>query len=87
MTHQTAYNEFIADFVERHGNNQATRDEAHEWADRIVSMALEIRRLCEKYSTDPLSADDAASDLVAAFIDSMEIDNKEEARYLAACVK
>lgn len=87
MTHQAAYNEFIADFVERHGNNQATRDEAHEWADRIVGMTLEIRRLCEKYSTDPLSADDAASDLVAAFIDSMEIDNKEEARYLAACVK
>ena len=85
--YQTAYNEFIADFVERHGQNQATRDEAHEWADRIVGMVREVRRLCGKYATDPLAADDATIDLVNAFIDSMEIDNKEEARFLARCVK
>lgn len=87
MTHQTAYNEFIADFVERHGHNQATRDEAHEHADRIVEIAREVNRLVRKYAADESVASDAAADLVAAFIDEMSIDNKEEARFLAGCVK
>lgn len=65
-THQTAYNEFIMDFVERHGNNRATRDEAHEWADRIVSMARDALALCLKYSDDRSIGHDAAHDLSVA---------------------
>jgi len=87
MTHQTAYNEFIADFVDRHGHNQATRDEAHEWADRIVEMAREVNRLVRKYAAHAEIVHDAAADLVAALIEEMPIDNKEEARFLAACVE
>ncbi len=87
MTHQTAYNEFIADFVERHGKNQATRDEAHEWADRIVEMARDVKALCQKYADGDVPVECSAGDLIVAIVDSMEIDNKEEARYLAACVK
>lgn len=87
MTHQTAYNEFIADFVERHGNSQATRDEAHEWADRIVEIARTVNDLRIKYATINTTAQDAAADFVADLINDMPIDNKEEARYLAACVK
>lgn len=85
--YQTAYNEFIADFVERHGHNQATRDEAHEHADRIVEISREVSRLVQKYAGTDSVALDAAADLVAAFIEDMPIDNKEEARFLAACVK
>lgn len=34
-----AYNEFIADFCENHGNNDATRDEAHERAGQLTEFA------------------------------------------------
>ena len=64
--YQTAYNEFIADFVERHGHNQATRDEAHEHADRIVEMAKNALALCLKYSDDRAIGHDAAQDLSVA---------------------
>lgn len=87
MTHQTAYNEFIADFVDRHGNNQATRDEAHEWSDRIVAMTRDINRVVSDHVPNSPVAKDAVADLIAALIDDLPIDNKEEARYLAACVK
>lgn len=87
MTHQTAYNEFIADFVDRHGNNQATRDEAHEWADRIVEMARDVNRVVALHMPNSSVAKDAAADFIAALIYDMGIDNKEEARYIAACVK
>lgn len=87
MTHQSAYNEFIADFVERHGKNQATRDEAHEWADKIVEIARSVNDLRIKYAVINTTAQDEAADFVAAMINDLPIDNKEEARFLAACVK
>ena len=39
---QNAYNEFIADFCERHGECQATRDEAHEIADKLVAFGASL---------------------------------------------
>lgn len=82
MTHQNAYNEFIADFVERHGHNKATRDEAHEWADKIVEMARAVSLLTKKYANDMETAWNAADELCCTMIDDMEIDSKDEARFL-----
>lgn len=84
---QAAYNEFIADYVERHGECKATRDEAHEVADWVVGMAKESAALCFKYSAGSKEiAEDASSDLCAILIDDNgDIDGKDEAKFLAAC--
>lgn len=83
---QTAYNEFIADYVERHGECKATRDEAHEVADWVVNMTGSTLTMCEKYSTDRAVIEDAASDLGGVLIDANhDIDGKDEAKFLAAC--
>lgn len=83
---QTAYNEFIADYVERHGECKATRDEAHEVAEWVVEMAKEVSALCAKYAERPEVASDAANDLCATMIDdNHDIDGKDEAKFLAAC--
>ena len=84
---QTAYNEFIADYVERHGECKATRDEAHEAADWVVDMSKDTLSLCRKYTGDDLVASDAANDLAAGFICDgyNDIDGKDEAKFLAAC--
>lgn len=37
-----AYNEFIADYVEAHGECQATRDEAHDAADKLIAFGKAI---------------------------------------------
>lgn len=47
-----AYNEFIADFVEAHGKNQATRDEAHERAGLLVTLANDVVALFNKHGLD-----------------------------------
>lgn len=84
---QTAYNEFIADYVERHGECKATRDEAHEVAEWVETMAKEVLSLCRKYAGNDLVASDAANDLAAGFICDgyNDIDGKDEAKFLAAC--
>lgn len=83
---QTAYNEFIADYVERHGECKATRDEAHEVADWVVEMAGVVAMMSFKYAEKRAIASDAANDLSASFIDGDSgIDGKDEAKFLAAC--
>ncbi len=83
---QTAYNEFIADYVERHGECKATRDEAHDVSYWILTMAEEAVDLCFKYAGHKELASDAANDLCAALInDNGDIDGKDEAKFLAAC--
>lgn len=83
---QTAYNEFITDYVERHGECKATRDEAHEVADWVVGVAKESAALCLKYAGHKGLAEDAATDLTTALInDNGNIDGKDEAKFLAAC--
>ncbi len=37
-----AYNEFIADFCEAHGECQATRDEAHDTADKLIAFGKSL---------------------------------------------
>lgn len=86
MTHQTAYNEFIADFVERHGQNQATRDEAHEWADRIVSTAKDSWSLCLKYANSRDLAHDAANDLCVTLMAGYGVISRQSALNLVAAV-
>jgi hypothetical protein len=82
---QTAYNEFIADYVERHGECKATRDEAHEVADWVVGMARDVAGICFKYARYSL-ASDAANELSSSLIgEAIDIDGKDEAKFLAAC--
>lgn len=83
---QTAYNEFIADYVEWHGECKATRDEAHEVADWVVSLAKDAANLCFKYGLHNGLAEDSAVDLSTSLIDDNgDIDGKDEAKFLAAC--
>lgn len=44
-----AYNEFILDYVEAHGQNQATRDEAHERAAWCVSLGQSVVDLAKRF--------------------------------------
>lgn len=42
-----AYNEFIRDYVEAHGQNQATRDEAHEraaWCSELGQAVVDLAK-------------------------------------------
>lgn len=83
---QTAYNEFIADYVERHGECKATRDEAHTYADMIVSACRDVIASVRRLGKPNEAAQDAASDLIGwAIDDRMNIDGKDEAKFLAAC--
>ncbi len=81
---QTAYNEFITDYVERHGECKATRDEAHEMADWVVKVcgiAVSVTRNVPCFSDG-----DVAGDMIAVLINAnSDIDGKDEAKYLAAC--
>lgn len=65
-----AYNEFVRDYVEAHGENQATRDEAHERATKLTNLGRDVVAFCREHGieTDPydmledkvvLSADEA----------------------------
>lgn len=83
---QTAYNEFIADYVERHGECKATRDEAHTYADWIVAACRGILGAVRRFGKLTEAMQDAASDLVGVAIDGKtNIDGKDEAKFLAAC--
>lgn len=83
---QTAYNEFIADYVERHGECKATRDEAHEVADWVVSMSGDAAKLFMKYVNHIGVANYTAFDAARTLIgDNGDIDGKDEAKFLAAC--
>lgn len=83
---QTAYNELIADYVERHGECKATRDEAHEVADWVVNMSSACAGFIDFWKPNSLPMDDALGDLAGALIDdNTDIDGKDEAKFLATC--
>ena len=83
---QAAYNEFIADYVERHGECKATRDEAHEVADWVVNLGIDTAVVVSKYAIDKTYETDTAEIFVMNLIDSNgDIDGKDEAKSLAAC--
>lgn len=69
---QAAYNEFVADFVERHERVPSTRDEAHDVADKIVAMGREVATLCKKYARSHEAAEEAAETLAEALVDEMD---------------
>lgn len=71
-----AYNEFIADFVERHGECQATRDEAHERAAWCVSLGQAVADMAKKFKLSESS--------IEWLTDAIEEIEPEEA-YLVAC--
>lgn len=71
-----AYNEFVRDFVERHGECQATRDEAHERADWCKALGKSVVDLAKRSELSP----DTIDWMVSAI---PEI--KEHEAYLVAC--
>lgn len=71
-----AYNEFIRDYVEAHGQNQATRDEAHERAAWCVELGQSVANMVIKFK---LNIDD-----ISWTLDSITDIQPEEA-YLVAC--
>lgn len=74
--HQNAYNEFIANFCERHEQCQATRDEAHEIADRATEMGRELGAFAAKWKQD----EDALDDM----IDAVDMDEARDVFFAAA---
>lgn len=85
---QTAYNEFVADYVERHGECKASRDEAHEVADWIEALSKNVAATVVVFRANSYSEPegDIADDFVAQLIDANDnIDGKDEAKFLAAC--
>lgn len=71
-----AYNEFIRDYVEAHGQNQATRDEAHERAAWRVNLGQSVADMFVKAKLDTSSVD-------YVLMSIPEID--PESIYLVAC--
>ena len=62
MTLEAAYNEFIRDYCDRHDACQATRDEAHEEADKLVALGKSLAAAVKAFGGD----DDMLSNLIAA---------------------
>ena len=52
-----AYNEFICDYVEAHGQNQATRDEAHERAAWCVELGQSVVGLAKRFNLPEITID------------------------------
>lgn len=71
-----AYNEFILDYVEAHGQNQATRDEAYERAAWCVSLGQSIAEMFVKFKLDT-----SAADSIVEWLPGVQIDEE----YLVAC--
>lgn len=72
-----AYNEALTAFIERHGECQATRDEAYERCDKIVNLA----KLCFDLARGMGNGADEATDAACTMANA----NPEEA-YLIGCV-
>lgn len=68
--------EYVAWFLERHGNCLATRQEAEQNADKCMKAAQKTVALCAEFDGDPESA--------IEWIRTPQ--GVEEARLLAACV-
>ena len=71
-----AYNEFIRDYVEAHGQNQATRDEAHERAAWCSELGQSVVDLAKRFKL--------SSESIDWMIESLPEVGADEA-YLAAC--
>ena len=71
-----AYNEFIRDYVEAHGQNQATRDEAHERAAWCSDLGQAVVDLAKRFELSESS--------VEWMVEAIEEVGADEA-YLVAC--
>lgn len=68
--------EYVAWFLDRHGNCLATRQEAEQNADQCMRAAQKTVALCAEFGGDPETAIEWIKELAS----------REEARLLAACV-
>lgn len=68
--------EYVAWFLERHGNCLATRQEAEQNADKCMKAAQKTVALCAEFDGDAETAVEWV----------LEPEGKEHARLLAACV-
>ena len=64
-----AVNEYVAAFVERHGECQATRDEAHENLDGYRKLAADAVRLAREYLSDD-DVQDAAEEMARILLNT-----------------
>lgn len=46
MTPWAAVNEYVTDYMERHGQNEATRDEAHDRVREMETITDGVKMLC-----------------------------------------
>ena len=74
----TAYNEYIADYCEGHGGNKATRDEAHETADKLVQFGRSLGAAAKALGMSAADSDD-----VNAMIEAVDWDGVDDARIVA----
>lgn len=72
-----AYNEFIRDYVEAHGQNQATRDEAHERAAWCSELGQTVANMFIRFNLDQTQVDFVT--------DSLPDVHADGEAYLVAC--
>lgn len=79
---QAAYNEFIAEYCERGEKCRATRDEAHEEADKWVSFGKSLARIAKVAGlsvinindmVEAVSFDEPSAEPVVAWAVAMEM--------------
>lgn len=71
----TAYNEYIADYCEGHGGNKATRDEAHETADKMVQFGRSLATAAKAAGLNSTDIND--------MIEAVDWDGVDDARIVA----
>lgn len=92
--YETTRDEFIADYLDRHGHNQATRTEAEDLADEwrdVARDAVQFARLAVKRAesvSDKRDLFHCALDAFEGVYSNEQIPSLEEAGYLmAAAIK
>lgn len=82
MTIWAAVNEYVTDYMDRHGQNEATRDEAHARVRELETITDGVKMLCKAlnltgdkpYDIACIAADatDGETTLILAFVEQPE---------------